>query len=111
MVNKKPRKQKWDNIRHPEDNEIKEYLNKNPDTPGWKLFRDLIRNQPKTKEEKTGETIIKFINDIDYLHPGSESRLENLAPLIQYLLEYPEDNKRELDPDYIKMLMKMCKGD
>ncbi len=91
-------------IKIPKDSELYRYLqNNNHKMPQWKVLEGIIKQIPKSNEEKFIALFDRFIEDITILYPDIKKKIEFLRPLLikQFL------NGNRLDDWYYEDLKKL----
>ncbi|MGP8322443.1 MAG: hypothetical protein ACT6FG_00380 [Methanosarcinaceae archaeon] len=79
---KKLEKTKWKNMRYEEGSPMDKAILSNKKVAASKTINEIIKNQPKTKEDQALEIFETFVNDMDKIYPETKDKLEHLRPLI-----------------------------
>lgn len=72
-------------VQIPEGEECYDFLfveNENSSLPKYKLLNDLVRQRPKSKEERAIGACDNLISTLSELYPNKKTKLQLLRPLI-----------------------------
>lgn len=78
----------------PEDTDTFKYLfdgENRKDKAKWEFVEELIKQIPKSKQERAKKIFNSFVEEMTILYPGSDEALEKLWPLIaKRIMKLPE---------------------